>query len=334
MSINKLVVISNDEKDRDFGRKVCEQFSIELVLPKSWTELVPIFNDSYSTFVFWSLTDPKDWPPSSPRVAEPSSPFYIGAVGQILAVSIDPSHVFALTAKPLYHYQDLFTKFPKLDSYFQHSLVKNYPLGTEQLVAKLVEFAKAPDTSGLHRLFDKSTKIQKLTLKSSTQKATAVQALEKTLLKTGFDERIASRVSQATDELLMNAMFDAAQGKNGVPSRQMLDRKTAITFPPGESVDVEFALNNEYFAICVSDPYGTLKKETLFKFLHQNYEDQDYQLRKYAPGAGLGLYGIVASGLSLFASCRPGKRTDMAIFFPRVKSYKDFRKSFQFTVFF
>lgn len=326
MSINKLVLVSSSPEDLDFGLKVSKRFHIELAVPKSWHELLVVLSDSYSSYVFWTVGEPE--------LNDTSHPFFIGAVEEILAGQVDAARVFALTAKPIHNYQAMFEKFPTMKSRFQHNIIRRYPAGSEILYSRLLEYCSAPEPSGLQKLFDPTTKIHKLSLKNSSQKNSAVQALEQTLLKTGFDGRIASRIAQATDELLMNAIFDAAQDKSGIATRQMLDRRTHFVFGQNEPVGMEFALNQEYFGICVTDHYGSLKRETLFKFLHQNYQDKDYQLRKYGPGAGLGLYGIVAAGLSLLISCKPGKRTDVAVFFPRVKSYRDFRSSFQFTAFF
>ncbi|HRK02727.1 MAG TPA: hypothetical protein PLH57_08690, partial [Oligoflexia bacterium] len=286
MSVNKLVLVSSGPEDLDFALKVCQRFRIQLAVPKSWHELLETLSESYSTYIFWALGDLE--------LHDASHPFFIGAIEEALTGQVDPSRVFALTTKPIHHYQDMFEKFPTIKGRFQHNLIRNYPPGCEILYARLLEYCSAPEPSGLQKLFDPTTKIQRLALKNSSQKNSAVSALEKTLLKTGFDERIASRIAQATDELLMNAIFDASRDSSGVANRQMLDRRVHFAFGPQEPVEMEFGLNQEYFAICVTDHFGSLKKETLFKFLHQNYQDKDYQLRKYGPGAGLGLYGIVA----------------------------------------
>ncbi len=53
-------------------------------------------------------------------------------------------------------------------------------------------------------------------------------------------------------------------------------------------------------------------------------------MKKEEQGAGLGLLGTLHAGLSLLFIVKPGVRSDVMIFFPRTKSYKDFREGFRF----
>ena len=65
-------------------------------------------------------------------------------------------------------------------------------------------------------------------------------------------------------------------------------------------------------------------------YIRRNYEKQDYKMRDTDPGAGLGLYGVLQSGLSLLFITRPASRTEVILFFPVLKSFKNFRTSFRF----
>jgi hypothetical protein len=90
------------------------------------------------------------------------------------------------------------------------------------------------------------------------------------------------------------------------------------------------ASSDDYVGVCVSDQFGSLKKQMLMGFLSKDYHSEDYVLRKGDPGAGLGLHGIVQSGLSLLFLCKPGIRTEVMIFFAKGASYKSFRSGFRF----
>jgi hypothetical protein len=78
----------------------------------------------------------------------------------------------------------------------------------------------------------------------------------------------------------------------------------------------------------------SLKKETLLRFLAQDFHNSAYDpVRSTAQsgaGAGLGLHGIHQAGLSLLFASAPGERTEVMIFFSMLASYKDFRSGFRF----
>ena len=149
--------------------------------------------------------------------------------------------------------------------------------------------------------------------------------------KLSINDRVAAKVAQATDELLMNAIFDAATDRDGKHTRHLLDRKARFDFAGREQVDLEAASCDEYLGICVTDYFGSLGIESVMMCLGQHYHDQDYKPRKTGPGAGLGIYGIIESGLSLVFVSEPLKRTDVLLFFPRADSFKEFKSGFRFS---
>ena len=97
-----------------------------------------------------------------------------------------------------------------------------------------------------------------------------------------------------------------------------------------EHVSVELAETEDYIGICVADKFGSLKKSLVLKFLGKDYQSTEYVPRTDDPGAGLGILGIIQSGLSLLFVSKPGVRTEVMLFFPRSPNYKQFKMGFRF----
>src|SRR5690606_17614161 len=125
-------------------------------------------------------------------------------------------------------------------------------------------------------------------------------------------------------ELVMNCIFDAPVDDKGVQFKKHLDRSQNLVLSSHEAVEIQIAFSDQYFGICVADQFGTLKKETVLRFIRQDFKNSEFKMEGEKKG-GLGLNGIIQSGLSLLFICRPKVRTEVMLFFPRVKNFRDFR---------
>ena len=83
----------------------------------------------------------------------------------------------------------------------------------------------------------------------------------------------------------------------------------------------------------VTDFFGSLDPLKMLAHLNQDFRDEKYAAHDKSKGAGsgLGLYGVLQSGLSLVIEVSPGKRTDAMIFFPSVTNHRAFKAGFQFS---
>jgi hypothetical protein len=161
-------------------------------------------------------------------------------------------------------------------------------------------------------------------------KRSAVDAVQNIFVSQDVNSRLSALVAQAVDELIMNAIFDAPVLPNGMPLRRGTDRAADFELIQQEHVTLEVASTDDYVGISVGDQFGSLKKGVLMSFLGRDYHDEAYVPRKNDPGAGLGLNGIVQTGLSLIFACKPGVRTEVMIFFKKDATYKEFRGGFRF----
>jgi hypothetical protein len=243
----------------------------------------------------------------------------------VLANGTIPNRVFAVTTEPLNSYAHL-AKAPV----FSHHFFRRYDEPAPTLYARLVAAAIHPAPFGLARYFPETAEINDLPITRSGQKRAAVDAIQAFFVKQKVNSRLASLVAQTCDELIMNAVFDAPVLPNGLPLRRGTDRAVDFELIPQEHVHLQMASSDDYVGICVSDQFGSLKKSVLMGFLSKDYYDQSYEVRKSDPGAGLGLHGIVQSGISMVFLCKAGVRTEVMVFFAKGASYKSFRGGFRF----
>lgn len=244
---------------------------------------------------------------------------------ELLAKATSPARVFAVTSEALNTYAHL-AKAPV----FCHHFFRRYDEPAPTLYPRLVAAALHPAPFGLARYFPEAAPASNLAITRSGQKRAAVDAINAFFLKQQVNTRLASLVAQCCDELVMNAIFDAPVLPNGMPMRRGTDRAVDFELIEKEYVHLQMASSSDYVGICVSDQFGSLKKSVLMGFLSQDYHDKGYELRKGDPGAGLGLHGIVQSGLSLLFVSKPGVRTEVMAFFAKDASYKSFRGGFRF----
>ncbi len=174
-----------------------------------------------------------------------------------------------------------------------------------------------------------STQIRKIVLKKSAQRKAVIGGMHNLLSKTGTPPQLIQMAIQTTDEILMNAIFDAPFSGDCYYQRKT-ERNKDFNFTEKEYVELDLAVGPGYLAICARDQFGSLKKESVLAFIRKNYEKQEYKIKEDDHGAGLGIYGILQSGMSLLFCSRPNTKTEVTLFIPIVKNMKTFRNSFRF----
>lgn len=303
------LVISDRGEDIGFGEFIAKANQFPFHHSVELNEIRDLLTDHPQTAVFWAADDRER--------------------GELLAPMLQkvttPNRIFAVTQEAVGSYSYL-KKYP----IFGHHIFRRYNLVAPKLYSRIVGAGVTPFPFGVERYVDAGIGVQKITLVQSTHKGPAVDAIQNVLTGRNVPSRLAAMVAKAVDELVMNAIFDAPMDNKGVRTRVQTAREAEFPLVDREQVDIEFAFADEYSAVSVSDNFGSLNKEVLLKFITQDFSDSVYHLRKDNPGAGLGLHGIIGSGLSMVFICKPKIRTQAIIFFENVSNVRDFRSSFQF----
>ena len=303
------LLISNQVRDVNFGRDVASANSFSFSICSDPKIIRDLLVDHPQTIILLDADNERVFQDVELTLMEYSRPI----------------RIFAITDKPANEYEHL-----TRSRVFGHHIFRRYKNPATLLCSKLIGASISPYPFGLLRYFPEKTTSQKIKIVKSGQRRAAVEAIQNTLMKMEVTSRLSALVAQATDEMLMNAIFDAPVQKEGEFFRRALDRKSQFDLRDSESVQMEIAFADAYIGVSVSDDFGSLKSEVVHKFLGLRYRDEKYSVQEDKAGAGLGLHGIIQTGLSMLFVTKPGQRTEVMIFFPKVKNYKEFKSGFRF----
>lgn len=312
-----LLLVSLREQDIKFAEKLSELTEFPLQVVSTATEVANRLIDHPQTITLWDA--------DHDHAGDKAHPQSVMLVGRTLEDVTLPQRVFAITDTPLNANPIL------LDSTaFGHHMFRRYDDPAPALFAKLTQAAITPRPFGISTYMPEGTQTQKITLKKSSQRKAAVEAMQNVLDKSDVTGRLSALVAQAIDQLVMNAIFDAPQNPPGNYIRKFLPRVSDFELNAKEQVTLEFARTEDLIGISISDQWGTLRKEVVMNFLRKDYQKESVKFKSSDPGSGLGLHGIIQTGLSLLFVSSPKSRTEVMLFFPRTNSYKTFRSGFRF----
>ncbi len=303
-----LMLISDREEDLRFAEFFCFANKIELHRAISNSEINGLIRDFPGIFVFWEADNVE-------RFAK---------VASLLHQKVSPARVIAVTDRPSNKYPELFKS-----QIMGHHLIRRYQEPTPIVYSKVIASMIAPEPFAIGRFFGEGFQTQKITLKRSGQKRAAVEAIHNHLLKHKVAPRLAGQAAQATDDIMMNAIFNAPTLDNGMKLRANSDRSADFELIENEFVDIEVVDDEEFVGISVSDHFGRIDPRAIFQALSYDYTIKEYTATS-GPGSGIGIYQIVNQGFSLIVSLENRRRSEVALLFPKARTYAEFKTGFRF----
>jgi hypothetical protein len=312
-----LIAATEREQDLAFAQLMARNHGLEFVAASTAASLKQLIYDRPQSIVLWDV--------DHPRAADSKHLLGAEAVGRALMGCIAPERVIAVSDKPLNATPYLFS-VPA----FNHHVFRRYEEPAPRVYARLALACLMPDPFGAGQYVPDQTPVRRITLKSSAQKASAIEAVSNVFTKLGGHPRLVSLLGQTCDELIMNAMFSAPVDKKGARFRKALPRTSEFELAGQEIVTVEMAATQEYAVILVADQFGSLQKQAILPFIQKDYSTHAYRAKADEASAGLGLYGILQAGLSLLFITKPGARTEVAVFMPLGKTPKQMKEGFRF----
>ena len=174
-------------------------------------------------------------------------------------------------------------------------------MSAERTTDRIVKATLKERAFGLDSLLKPGVKTQKLQLVSTDQKQQAANAVKNYLLQAKFQARMAALISNAVDETIMNAMFDAPVDNSGKQVHVSTPRSTVFKLEGRSAVELEVGFDGIYFGVTATDHYGSLDKSKLFSHVARTYADEQYKVKASSAGAGIGLATVYRSGGSFFS---------------------------------
>jgi hypothetical protein len=130
-------------------------------------------------------------------------------------------------------------------------------------------------------------------------------------------DSFAKKVAMVADELILNSIYDAN------PRMQGMARNTPEELKEYEEVEVKLAILPDSIALSVKDNFGTLRKETLMRYLSGQNVIEKISERK---SGGLGLRLSLDSSTQLIIKVEAGTQTEIMSFAMLTPSLREFRQ--------
>jgi PEGA domain len=165
------------------------------------------------------------------------------------------------------------------------------------------------DLFGLEKNVAWGVKVHTVLVGDYNEKSAAIAQVSQFAADLGVRKKYRDSIEQCLDEMLMNALYDAPVDAGGKPQLAEVSTKTRISLRMEQKAVVQYACDGDRFTLSVRDSYGTLKGETVVRFLDKCLHAQQ-QIDRKTGGAGLGLYLIANSATQFVLSLHPGVATE------------------------
>lgn len=183
------------------------------------------------------------------------------------------------------------------------------------------------DIFGIDKYLAPATPIKELIVKGSSDREAFNTMVMNFAEENRLGQYMAKLVFGITEELLMNAIYDApvAGGRHHYGE---LPRTTSVELRPNEYSTLYFGCDGSVFGISVADPFGALTRPKLFQYLKKvlRRTDSSNLIDTKKGGAGLGLFKILYSSHSLICNVTPGQRTEVMALIDIQHQVRDFSK--------
>jgi CRP-like cAMP-binding protein len=172
------------------------------------------------------------------------------------------------------------------------------------------------DIFKLEKYLSWGAQVKEIKITGSRQRHDARSEMLEDLKQKGIRSALLTQVNTVSEEMLMNAVYDAPTDEHGKVLFNHQDRTIPIELLPHQQSKLRYATDGVTLAISVSDPFGSLHKSVILKYLKSCYENQDNAMTENKGGAGKGLHQIVEnSNLTIFNIKKKNQTEVISLFY-------------------
>jgi anti-sigma regulatory factor (Ser/Thr protein kinase) len=170
------------------------------------------------------------------------------------------------------------------------------------------------DLFGLEKYLAKGAGVGERVVSTDVEKRAAMHEVIAWAEAIGARRPIVHRLATVIDELLMNALHDAPRESKPILSIEATGgiRKQAI---------LRWGADEQTIAVSVADPFGALRQRDVIDHVRRARDERGRPIAGTPadPGAGLGLYLVLANVASLIVNVDPGQQTEVVCLFDRAR---------------
>ncbi len=187
---------------------------------------------------------------------------------------------------------------------------------TVKNISTTIRKLSSHDLFGMDKYLSWGTEVTELSIKSSNQREELIGKIEEFLISIDIRSGLRNKVARVTEELLMNAIYDAPTDADGKSLYNHLERTTPVQLKPTEYAKLRYACDGALLAISVIDHFGALTRSTILSSLERCFNTES--IGSYIEGkggGGNGLFQIIQSSSLTIFNVQPKKKTEVIALF-------------------
>lgn len=194
--------------------------------------------------------------------------------------------------------------------HLSYLLANPMPLLAEEMSVTAAKLIRG-EIFGLEKYLAWGVEIREIVLDDASERHVAVQALDRDVHAAGFGPRVAAQATLIADELLSNALYNAPVDAQGHHYRGDDVRHGERPLSGREQVRLRYACDARYFAIEVTDSFGSLDRKTILRCLAKAGGRAREKVSMETRGAGIGLATVYGTCNHLVFNLEPTVRTEV-----------------------
>jgi anti-sigma regulatory factor (Ser/Thr protein kinase) len=178
-------------------------------------------------------------------------------------------------------------------------------------VALRRSFAPQPMPLGAQPYLIQGFSTTEAVVQSSEDKDLALGAVLELAAALELSDEKKRRIEVATEELLLNAIYDAPRDTTGKPLHSAVDRRTPVKLGSAEQVKLRYGCDGRNFVVSVADRFGALSRDDVVQSVVKLVDPRGARPTPGTSGAGLGLMLVYTAANQLVAHAVPGRFTEV-----------------------
>jgi hypothetical protein len=148
-------------------------------------------------------------------------------------------------------------------------------------------------------------------VQSSDDKEAALSAVMDLAAALDLSDEKKRRIEVATEELILNAIYDAPRDASGKTRYAGLDRRTPVQLGAAEQVKLRYGCDGRNFVVSVADRFGSIERGHIVRSVAKLLDPRGARPAPGVSGAGLGLMLTYTAASQLIAHAQQGRFTEM-----------------------
>lgn len=225
------------------------------------------------------------------------------------ALNINTKFVL-MTSKPI---SEQFNALEKLNGL--STIIARHPedrLFTVKNTATTIRKLVSGDIFGASKYLGWGTELRERKVTHSSERMDIVAEMDSYFEKLGVNHTLRRKCERVAEELLMNVVYDAPTDDFGKPLYNHLSRTVPVALAPSAHATFRYGSDGAFLAVAVEDPFGSLKRETISKYLRRCFNGEiDSEDPAGTGGGGNGLFQLIQSASLVVFNVQPRVRTEV-----------------------